>query len=148
MNKISTHSKNVSFTLLKISHYLHKTEQINIQIVIFVISSGTCILDLVYKQICQRGVIVFLGVGRQLRALFESEKGGAGKSNTGVLNMYDLEQSLIDFHINIPQAVSITWHLSYTNIYKQILYVKNVLCTNGTLHLIETFNTEKSVILL
>jgi len=52
----------------------------------------------VRRQIASRGIHVFTGIGRQLRQ--------GDLSADGILNKYELEKSLVDFHISIAQYVS------------------------------------------
>lgn len=50
-------------------------------------------------QILKRGIKTYTGIGRQMRR---------GATADGILNKYELEKALIDFHIQIPQEVRIT----------------------------------------
>lgn len=57
-----------------------------------------CLIEIVRQQIAKRSIRVFTGIGRQLRQ--------GDLSDDGLLNKYELEKSLVDFHISIPQEVS------------------------------------------
>jgi len=61
-----------------------------------------CLTEIVRQQIAKRSIRVFTGIGRQLRQ--------GDFSGDGLLNKYELEKSLVDFHITVPQDVS---YLSY-----------------------------------
>jgi hypothetical protein len=54
--------------------------------------------DIVRRQIGKRGIKVFTGVGRLLR------KGDM--NGDGLINKFELEKSLVDFRIDVPQGVS------------------------------------------
>jgi len=54
--------------------------------------------EIVRRQIGKRGVRAFTGIGRLLR------RGDA--TEDGLLNKFELEKALIDFHINITEDVS------------------------------------------
>ena len=54
--------------------------------------------EIVRQQIVKRSIRVFTGIGRQLRQ--------GDLTGDGLLNKYELEKSLVDFHISIPQEVS------------------------------------------
>jgi len=57
-----------------------------------------CLTEIVRQQIATRSIRVFTGIGRQLRR--------GDFSGDGLLNKYELEKSLVDFHISVPQDVS------------------------------------------
>jgi len=54
--------------------------------------------EIVRQQIAKRSIRVFTGIGRQLRR--------GDLSGDGLLNKYELEKSLVDFHVSIPQEVN------------------------------------------
>ena len=62
-----------------------------------------CLTEIVRQQISTRGIRVFTGIGRQLRQ--------GDLNGDGLLNKYELEKALVDFHIIVPQDVS---HLIHT----------------------------------
>lgn len=59
--------------------------------------------DVVRRQIGKRGIKVFTGIGRLLR------KGDL--NGDGLINKFELEKSLVDFRINIPQGVSLSYSI-------------------------------------
>ena len=61
-----------------------------------------CLTAIVRQQIATRSIRVFTGIGRQLRQ--------GDLNGDGLLNKYELEKSLVDFHISIPQDVSYLCH--------------------------------------
>lgn len=54
--------------------------------------------EIVRQQIAKRGIRVFTGIGRQLRQ--------GDLNGDGLLNKFELEKSLVDYHITVPQDVS------------------------------------------
>jgi len=54
--------------------------------------------DITRQQIGKRGIKVYTGIGRLLR------KGDL--NGDGLINKFELEKSLVDFRVNIPQGVS------------------------------------------
>lgn len=60
-----------------------------------------CLLDIVKRQVGKRGIKLFTGIGRLLRR--------GDLNNDGLINKFELEKSLIDFRVNIPQDASIAF---------------------------------------
>ena len=77
--------------LIDKKHCLHKV--LNTACLLFV-------LDIVRKQISKRGIKVYMGITNYLHRIADH--------STGLVNKYDLERALVDYHVIIPQDVSIS----------------------------------------
>ena len=69
--------------------------------------------ELVRQQIVKRSIRVFTGIGQQLRQ--------GDLNGDGLLNKFELEKSLVDFRITLPQRVSYIGHALYGTVFSHRL---------------------------